>query len=64
MMEVNNSFLCLGFFNFLTVLIFGIYADAIPGKWMPRADYTFLSGSYLCTLGSMIASFFAGKIFF
>lgn len=48
-----------GFCNFLTVLIFGIYADAIPGKWMPRADYTFLSWSYLFTLGSMVSSLFA-----
>ncbi|CAF0823022.1 unnamed protein product [Adineta steineri] len=49
---------CAWFFNFLTVLIFGIYADAIPGKWMPRADYTFLSWSFHFTLGAMISSFF------
>lgn len=59
--KFNFNFLFLGFFNFLAVLIFGIYADAIPGKWMPRPDYTFLSWSYLFTLGSMIASFFAGN---
>lgn len=28
---------------------------------MPRADYTFLSWSYLFTLGAMISSFLAGK---
>jgi hypothetical protein len=47
------------FCNFLAILIFGIYADAIPGKWMPRADYTFLSWSYLFTLGAMVTSFFS-----
>ncbi len=55
-------FFVQGFCNFLAILIFGIYADAIPGKWMPRADYTFLSWSYLFTLGAMVASFFSGKI--
>jgi hypothetical protein len=52
----------IGLFNLLAVLIFGIYADGIPGKWMPRPDYTFLSWSYLFTVGSMIASFFAGQL--
>lgn len=50
---------CAWLCNFLTVLIFGIYADAIPGKWMPRPDYTFLSWSYIFTLASMISSLFA-----
>ena len=59
--EFASPFL-LGFCNFLTVLIFGLYADAFPGKWMPRADYTFLSWSYHFILGSMVSSFFTGKI--
>ena len=54
----------LGLCNFLAVLLFGIYADAIPGKWMPRADYTFLSWSYHLVVGSIISSFFAGNLFF
>jgi len=49
---------CAWFCNFLVVLIFGIYADEIPGKWMPRADYTILSWSYEFTIGSMVSSFF------
>ena len=53
-----------GFAISLPFLIFGIYADAIPGKWMPRADYTFLSWSYLFTLGAMIGIFFLPVIFF
>ncbi|CAF2841802.1 unnamed protein product [Rotaria sp. Silwood2] len=48
---------CAWLCNFLAVLLFGIYADDIPGKWMPRADYTFLSWSYHFMIGSMIASF-------
>ncbi|CAF3432254.1 unnamed protein product [Rotaria socialis] len=50
---------CAWFCNLLAVLIFGIYADAIPGKWMPRADYTFLSWSYHFIVASMVSSFLA-----
>ncbi|CAF0974342.1 unnamed protein product [Didymodactylos carnosus] len=53
---VLSGFTCM--FNMISIAIFGQYADAISGKWMPRPDYTSLSWSYISMVASTVTALF------